>query len=119
MRILVLSKRQYMNKDLLDDRYGRFREIPLALSKMGHQVAGLCLSYADKQEGPTWDDSVCWESLNAGQIKFPGLMRYIAKAGKKAKHSDVIWACSDSFYGIIGLWAARRYRIPLVFDLCR
>ena len=26
MKILVLSKRQYMAKDLLDDRFGRFRE---------------------------------------------------------------------------------------------
>ncbi len=117
MRILVLSKRQYMNKDLLDDRYGRFREIPLALSKMGHQVAGLCLSYADKKQGHIWDGKVCWESLNAGRSKLPGLMRYISRAGKMAANAEVIWACSDSFYGIIGRWAAQRHRIPLVFDL--
>jgi glycosyltransferase involved in cell wall biosynthesis len=77
----------------------------------------LCLSYTDKQQGRTWDGNVCWESLNAGQGKFAGLMRYIARAAKKAGRTDVIWACSDSFYGIIGLWAARRGRIPLVFDL--
>ena len=117
MRILVLSKRQYMNKDLLDDRYGRFREIPLALSERGHRVEGLCLSYADKKEGSVWDGKVCWESLNAGRSKFPGLWRYVIMAGQAARRADVIWACSDSFYGIIGLWAARRHHIPLVFDL--
>ena len=37
MRILVLSKRQYMNKDLIDDLYGRFRELPLALAGLGHK----------------------------------------------------------------------------------
>ena len=26
LRILVLTKRQYTNKDLMDDRFGRFRE---------------------------------------------------------------------------------------------
>jgi glycosyltransferase involved in cell wall biosynthesis len=34
-----------------------------------------------------------------------------------SKEADVIWACSDSFYGIIGLSIARKQRIPLVFDL--
>jgi len=117
VRILVLCKRQYMSKDLLDDRYGRFREIPLALSEMGHAVTGLCLSYADRNQGRIWDGQVCWDSLNAGRSKLPGLMRFVAKAGKMAAHADIIWACSDSFYGIIGLWAARWNRIPLVFDL--
>ena len=27
MKILVLTKRQYMGKDLLDDRFGRFWEL--------------------------------------------------------------------------------------------
>ena len=117
MRILVLSKRQYMNMDLLDDRYGRFREIPLALSERGHQVSGLCLSYKDKKEGRVWDGEVCWDSLNAGKFKLFGLMRYAASASEKARQAELIWACSDSFYGIIGLWIAKRHRIPLVFDL--
>jgi hypothetical protein len=51
MRILVLSKRQYMNKDLIDDRYGRFRELPLALAGLGHKVTGICLSYQTCDEG--------------------------------------------------------------------
>ena len=50
MRILVLTKRQYMGKDLLDDRFGRFRELPLELARLGHQVHGLCLSYRARNE---------------------------------------------------------------------
>jgi hypothetical protein len=34
MKIFVLTKRQYMGKDLLDDRFGRFRELPLELAKL-------------------------------------------------------------------------------------
>jgi teichuronic acid biosynthesis glycosyltransferase TuaC len=40
MKILVLTKRQYMGKDLLDDRFGRFRELPLELARLGHEVIG-------------------------------------------------------------------------------
>ena len=50
MRILVLTKRQYMGMDLLDDRFGRFRELPLELARLGHQVHGLCLSYRARND---------------------------------------------------------------------
>jgi glycosyltransferase involved in cell wall biosynthesis len=106
-----------MNKDLIDDRFGRFREIPLALAQRGHKVKGLCLSYANRNEGLIKDDPVLWKSVNATSMKIPGLLRFINKAQRFAKKSDVIWACSDSFYGIIGYMLSSKYRLPLVFDL--
>ena len=117
MRILVITKRQYMNKDLIDDQFGRFREIPLALAGLGHKVTGLCLSYKQKNEGWLTDETVQWKSINAGLFKIFGLMRFIAEARRQTKKSDVIWACSDSFYGIIGLILSIRFGVPLVFDL--
>lgn len=117
MRLLVLTKRQYMNKDLIDDRFGRFREIPLALAQKGHKVQGLCLSYSDKQEGLFHDGSVTWRSINATPLLFPGLLRFILEARTLSKKADVIWACSDSIYGIIGQMLSARFGIPLVFDL--
>ena len=117
MRILVLTKRQYMSKDLIDDRFGRFREIPLALGQMGHEVQGLCLSYANKNEGVIKDCPVLWKSINATRLKLPGLIRFIKTASKLAKDSDIIWACSDSLYGIIGYFLSLKYHTPLVFDL--
>jgi glycosyltransferase involved in cell wall biosynthesis len=116
-KILVLTKRQYMNKDLLDERFGRFREIPLELARRGHRVTGLCLSYRCRKEGWMSDGPVRWKSINAGPTKISGLVRFIAQANRLSKEADVIWACSDSFYGIIGLFIARKQRIPLVFDL--
>ena len=116
-KILVLTKRQYMNKDLLDDRFGRFREIPLELARKGHRVTGLCLSYRFREEGWVSDGPVRWKSINAGLSKISGLARFIAQAARLSREADVIWACSDSFYGIIGLSIARKQRIPLVFDL--
>lgn len=117
MQILVLTKRQYMSKDLLDDRFGRFREIPLALGQMGHKVQGLCLSYAKRNEGYMKDGPVLWKSINATRLKLPGLLRFVIEAQKLAKKSDIIWACSDSFYGIIGYFLSLKYHTPLVFDL--
>ena len=59
MKILLLTKRQYTNKDLLDDRFGRLWVLPHAWAQGGHEVLGLCLSYAHKREASldvTMDD---------------------------------------------------------------
>ena len=117
MRILVLTKRQYMNKDLLDDRFGRFREIPLSLSQMGHEVIGLCLSYSHRNEGWIKDGHVLWKSINASRFKIPGVTRFLFDALKFAPKSDVIWACSDSLYGIIGCLVGRIAKKPVIFDI--
>jgi glycosyltransferase involved in cell wall biosynthesis len=106
-----------MNKDLIDDRFGRFREIPLALSQSGHKVNGLCLSYKKKNEGWLSDGKVRWKSINTGLFKLFGLIRFIANAGSHAKKTDIIWACSDSFYGIIGYLLSIIYGVPMLFDL--
>jgi len=45
MRMLITAKHPYTNRDLLDDRFGRIRELPLQLALKGFQVSGLCLSY--------------------------------------------------------------------------
>jgi glycosyltransferase involved in cell wall biosynthesis len=117
MRILVLTKRQYMSKDLIDDRYGRFREIPLVLAGKGHRVRGLCLSYKNKPPGYVRDGEVLWKSVNASPAKLPGLLHFIRQADQEARRTDVLWAGSDSFYGLIGYLLSRKHRVPLIFDL--
>ena len=106
-----------MNKDLIDDRFGRFREIPLALAQKGHSVQGLCLSYRHQTEGLFHDGPVCWRSINATALMLPGLIRFFFRAYQYARHSDVIWACSDSFYGIIGCLLGRICSKPVIFDI--
>ena len=117
MQILVLTKRQYMNKDLLDDRFGRFRELPLEMALKKNKVYGICLSYKKKEEIYIYDGPVEWQSINAGLLKIPGLLRFFKQAAEIVPKVDAIWACSDSFYGIIGYMLSSKYRIPLVFDL--
>jgi teichuronic acid biosynthesis glycosyltransferase TuaC len=117
MKVLVITKRQYMNKDLLSDRFGRFREIPLVLAQKGHEVVGLCLSYEAKKERRVQDGSVLWKSINATKFKFPGLLRFLLEASLIARKSDVVWACSDSFYGVIGCVLGRLCDVPVIFDI--
>jgi len=123
MRFLFLSKRQYTNRDLIDDRYGRCRELPLQLSILKHQVVGACLSYEEKSESIVQDSvnsaSVEWHSVNAGSLKVLGLIRYFFYTYYLAKRfrPDVIIASSDSLYGIVALFMSHLLKVPYVFDL--
>lgn len=125
MKILVLTKRQYMGKDLLDDRFGRFRELPLELARLGHQVEGLTLSYRTRSEDEIADVSaagdagVDWRSVNLVRTFRPGLLAYFerARATLSRFQPDLIWACSDALHAIFGHWLAQAGRTKCVIDL--
>jgi glycosyltransferase involved in cell wall biosynthesis len=120
LRVLVLSKRQYMSRDLLDDRYGRFRELPLALAKRGAQVRGVCLSYRRRAEGELVDEGlVPWRALNLARLARPGAGGYLSQVAEFAAElkPQVVWACSDALHASIGARVARRLGAKLVVDL--
>ena len=79
MRVLFLTKQQYMAKDLLRDRFGRFYEIPRFLARLGHEVRGVCLKYwPEKNDVSRTDkhDQVEWSSLLLGHNWPLGLIKY-------------------------------------------
>jgi glycosyltransferase involved in cell wall biosynthesis len=123
MRILVLTKRQYTNLDLLDDCFGRLREIPLALAKAGHKVAGICLSYRNLKEGTYLDGdegaTVQWQSLNAKRLLPSGRTSYWRQIDDIVEQfkPDLIWGCSDALHVISGAYLAKKYSIKLIVDL--
>ena len=86
MKILVLSKRQYMAKDLLDDHFGRFWELPLELARLGHEVRGLTLSYRRRHQGVFLDLTfaqhavVIWNSVNLLNGYLPQIEHYTRRA---------------------------------------
>ena len=43
--ILWLTKRRYMGKDLVAEKFGRYYELPRHLAAMGHRVTVLALAY--------------------------------------------------------------------------
>jgi len=123
VRILVLSKRQYSGKDLIDDRFGRLRELALGLAAQGHEVVGVCLSYRPRSEGLRVDRegqlAVGWHSLNLGRCLLPALYRYLRLLDGLASEfrPDLIWACSDAFHAVLGRLVGRRLSLPYVVDL--
>ena len=124
MNILVLTKRQYMGKDLLDDRFGRFYEIPEHLATMGHNVTGLCLSYRKRSEIISADTEITaggvkWHSINLGLVPPLGLYRHMRKLDSliKALKPDIIYGCSDILHAIFAKKVARRHGIRYAVDL--
>ncbi len=123
MRILVLSKRQYMSRDLLDDRYGRFRELPLALASAGHKVTGICLSYRPRSESPITDADgsaqVVWHPMNLKRLLPHGSGSYWRKVKEigNTVRPDLVWACSDAIHAILGVRVAKMLGTKLVVDL--
>jgi glycosyltransferase involved in cell wall biosynthesis len=105
-----------MNKDLLDDQFGRFRELPVALAGIGHHISGTCLSYKKKNEGIFYDGPVCWQSLNVG-IAGSGIVKFIIAAFRRIKGADLLWAGSDSIYGVIACVIGKINKVPVIFDI--
>lgn len=125
MKILFLAKRQYMGRDLLDDRYGRFREIPLELARLQHEVRGICFSYRPRTEGllidsdPDQSGEVAWHSINLGRTVVPGVVQYWRKSAAVAAEfkPDVVIASSDAFHVIRGVRLARSVGARSICDL--
>ena len=117
MRILVISKRQYTGKDLLDDAFGRCYELPLELAARGHEVRGVCASYRPRPEGLIRKRrdaaEVYWHALNVNPLAPWSVYRWaqtLERVGATFK-PDIIWACSDSFHAILGVRFQRRFGV--------
>jgi glycosyltransferase involved in cell wall biosynthesis len=114
-----------MGKDLLDDRFGRFRELPLALARLGHKVHGISLSYRRRPEGsitdvvPSEDGQVIWHSFNLVNGFVPRLPSYLKHARQLIRdfYPDIIWACSDAYHAIFGCRLSQEYQTKCVIDL--
>jgi teichuronic acid biosynthesis glycosyltransferase TuaC len=125
MRILVITKRQYMGKDLLDDRFGRFRELPLELARLGHMINGITFSYRHRSEGSFTDAGelgdpvITWHSVNLLNGFRPSIKKYVrhARAIIQNFQPDIVWACSDAYHAIFGCRLAQQFQAKCVIDL--
>jgi teichuronic acid biosynthesis glycosyltransferase TuaC len=112
-----------MGKDLLEDRFGRFYEIPRILALCGNEVQGVCLKYwstgNDQPSAKRCIENVEWRSLWLGRNWLAGLTRYYLQIGKIAVEfkPEVIVGVSDSIQVIMASSLSSRLRIPLVVDL--
>jgi glycosyltransferase involved in cell wall biosynthesis len=114
MRLLVLSKRQYTGKDLLDDRYGRLYELPRALAARGHEVTVLAASYRPRGEARRVESGVSWHSIDVSRS--PWTYRRRLQELLRDSRPDAICASSDAFHVIGAAVVGRHSRIPVVAD---
>ena len=122
LRILVLCKRQYTGKDLLDDRYGRLFEIPKSLAQIGHYVRGLTLSYRHRSNIPPPQQvtgGVLWETMNGLPFSPIGGLQHLQRIRTICLEfrPDVVWASSDAWHAIAARIVCRPLGIPYVIDL--
>jgi glycosyltransferase involved in cell wall biosynthesis len=121
MKIFVLTKRQYMGKDLLGDRFGRFWEVPLELARRGHEVQGISLSYRARATGSFRHavGDLTWHSFNLLEHGLPAFENYLRHAHRLATDFKpaIVWACSDAFHAIFGRRLSRRIHAQCVIDL--
>jgi len=114
-----------MGKDLLDDRFGRFRELPLELARLGQEVRGLTLSYRGRDEvccidtDRSRDGLVEWRSVNLVHRLLPAPHRYFQRARQLIAdyRPDLIWAASDAYHAIVGYRLSREFRAKCIIDL--
>jgi teichuronic acid biosynthesis glycosyltransferase TuaC len=124
MNIVFLSKRQYMQKDVIDDRYARVYELPNQLAILGHQVHGICLSYRRRKAGcfeqyNSGSGLLEWYSFNLGTLIFPGFLHYLRHT-EELMHKykpDVLLGCSDCLHVVITAYLSRKLKIPYFIDL--
>ena len=120
MRLLVLAKRRYMGKDVIDDRYGRLYELPLELARRGHRVLGICTAYRRRGRGEFrhFDDGrgcLVWQAIDA-LPDLPRLGRLLAQQVESFR-PDMILSGSDALQVVLGHRLARSTGLPHAVDL--
>lgn len=115
MKILFLSKRRPQGKDLVTRSYGRFFHIPQILANKGHEIYLIVLSYQKEPSLFLRKDNITWISESI----YPwGPGAYFAKAKELTKRLKPDWVVgfSDTFYGILAVKLAERFRANSLID---
>jgi len=123
MRVLFLTKQQYMGKDLLRDRFGRFYEFPRVLALHGHHVRGVCLKYwddgVDSPAQPQQLDDVEWQSFQLGWNWPAALFGHYQRLKEIASDfaPEIVVGTSDAIHVMLAASLSARIEVPLAVDL--
>lgn len=116
MNILLICKRFYTNKDLIDERFGRNFEIPRLLAKSGHQVTVVAIDYRGKQFSVHKLFGVTFYSLPIFSFRFfSGVSVLRKELGKRL--IDVVIGSGDSHIGYLTCKLGAFWQAKFVFDV--
>ncbi|SDP19477.1 glycosyltransferase [Desulforhopalus singaporensis] len=116
MRILLICKRYYTNKDLLKDKFGRLYHLPKQLANRGINVLVLAFDYRNSVKKELTEDNLIIQSIPTTPSK---ILSAPVRVYLKSKNffPDIVIASADSHIGLLGLLIARKFKIPFVFDV--
>jgi glycosyltransferase involved in cell wall biosynthesis len=117
MKLLFLCKRRPMGRDLFTSPYGRFYYLPRLLAGKGHEVTILLCSYKQEPEESVVcnNSGIHWHSvspLNGNPLP------YYSKALQCVREIRPDWLLgfSDTYYGILAQYLARRFGCRSLID---
>jgi len=111
-----------MAKDLLQDRFGRFYEIPRVLAQSGHEVHGVCLKYWPANTDrpiPRPCEFVDWSSFSLGRNWPLGFFEHYQRLDQISARikPDIVVGASDCAHVVMAAWLAAKFGVPYAVDL--
>ncbi|QFY90681.1 glycosyltransferase family 4 protein [Magnetovirga frankeli] len=116
MRITLLCKRYYTNKDLIEDQFGRLFHIPKQLAKLGHEVNVIALDYRNSKAIERSMDGLTFRTLPSTVWQLPLMPMRAYQAIKKSK-PHIFIASGDSHIGYLAWLISKRLACRFVFDV--
>jgi glycosyltransferase involved in cell wall biosynthesis len=118
MKICVICKRLYTNRDLIADRFGRLFHFPAQLALLGHDVTVLALDYdRSRAYEEQTIDNVHFRSIPViGALRTPAGLFSVTRQAIELE-PDVTLCSGDIYLGAIAEIVARTRNIPFVFDI--
>ena len=116
MRIYLICKRYYTNKDLIKERFGRLYHLPKEWVANGAEIWVNAIDYRDKISNELTIDGVHFQTTPARLPQVLALPYSIYRHCLRIK-PDILVASGDSHIGFMGLLIAKKLRIPFVFDV--
>lgn len=112
MRICVLTKRYYTEKDLITDRYGRLYHLPKQWAAQGAEVDVIALDYRSKEPAVYQEQGF---QLRSVPSRFFGLSA--VNAAITGRTYDMIVVSGHLNIGHTALILGKRLKVPVIFDI--
>ena len=116
MKLHLLCKRYYTNKDLIQERFGRLYHLPTQIQRLGCDVKVTALDYRHPMAERHVLEEVIFKTLPATPLQLASSLRQIHGVFR-SDSPDIVVASGDSHIGFLGLQLAHILGAPFVFDV--
>ena len=114
-RILVLMKRFGSNKDMVKENFGREIRLFENIAKK-YEIDFVCADFHKKETFSIRKNGINFYVAPASLINPYPLLKLINKNLENKKY-DVVIPTTEPVLGIIGYFFAKKYRIPIIYEV--